>query len=66
MIENLELIQENVRLAKQKQSAQDKNRIQNKSFREYARVENAVSEYTKRLARLFDKYRLSTYIKKHV
>ena len=44
VIENLELIQENVRLAKQKQSAQDRNRIQNKSFREYARVENAVSE----------------------
>ena len=65
MIENLELIQENVRLAKQKQSAQDRNRIQNKSFREYARVENAVSEYTKQLARLFDKYRLSTYTKKH-
>ena len=65
VIENLELIQENVRLAKQKQSAQDRNRIQNKSFREYARVENAVSEYNKQLIRLFDKYRLSTYTKKH-
>ena len=65
VIENLELIQENVRLAKQKQSAQDRNRIQNKSFREYARVENAVSEYTKQLTRLFDKYKLSTYTQKH-
>ena len=65
VIENLELIQENVRLAKQKQSAQDRNRIQNKSFREYARVENAVSEYNKQLIRLFDRYKLSTYTKKH-
>ena len=65
VIENLELIQENVRLAKQKQSAQDRNRIQNKSFREYARVENAVSEYNKQLIRLFDKYKLSTYTQKH-
>ena len=65
VIENLELIQENVRLAKQKQSAQDKNRIQNKSFREYARVENAVSVYNKQLIKLFDKYKLSTYTQKH-
>jgi len=65
VIENLELIQENVRLAKQKQSAQDRNRIQNKSFREYARVENAVSVYNKQLIKLFDKYKLSTYTQKH-
>tara|TARA_R100000808_G_scaffold6235_1_gene18644 strand:+ start:7181 stop:8365 length:1185 start_codon:yes stop_codon:yes gene_type:complete len=64
-IENLELIQENVRLAKQKQSAQDLNRIERKSFREYARIENAVSEYNKRLVQLFDKYKLSKYVKKH-
>tara|TARA_R100001594_G_scaffold57337_1_gene91231 strand:- start:3938 stop:5122 length:1185 start_codon:yes stop_codon:yes gene_type:complete len=65
VIENLELIQENVRLAKQKQSAQDINRIERKSFREYARVENAVAEYNKQLVKIFDKYRLSTYVKKH-
>ena len=65
VIENLELIQENVRLAKQKQSAQDINRIERKSFREYARVENAVSEYNKQLVKIFDKYKLSTYVKKH-
>ena len=63
VIENLELIQENVRLAKQKQSAQDINRIERKSFREYARVENAVSEYNKQLVKIFDKYKLSTYVK---
>ena len=40
-----EIIQENVKYKKEKQKAQDNNRIQNKSYREYARVENAVSEY---------------------
>ena len=33
-VEEFDLLTENVRLAKQKQSAQDKNRIQNKAFRE--------------------------------
>jgi len=42
-----ELVTENVRLSKKAQKAQDNNRIQNKSFREYARVENAVEEYAK-------------------
>jgi hypothetical protein len=42
-----ELLNENVRLSKKAQKAQDNNRIQNKSFREYARVENAVEEYAK-------------------
>ena len=39
----LELLTENVKLAKQKQSAQDLNRIERKAFREHVRVENAVS-----------------------
>ena len=64
-IEDLSLLKENVRLAKQKQSAQDLNRIERKSFREHARVENAVEEYTKRLSEIFDNYKLSSYVKKH-
>ena len=35
-----EVITENVRLAKQKQKNQDTNRIERKSFREHARLEN--------------------------
>lgn len=42
-----ELIAENVKLAKQKQKAQDNNRISNKAFREHARVENAVEEFAR-------------------
>ena len=51
---DLEIVQENVRLSKQKQKAQDKNRIFNKSFREHARIENAVEEYSKELITLFE------------
>jgi len=47
-----EIVAELVRVAKQKQAAQDKNRIQNKAFREHARVENAVSEYAQEITSL--------------
>ena len=50
-----DIVRENVRLSKQKQKAQDKNRIFNKSFREHARIENAVEEYSKELVKLFEK-----------
>ena len=49
-----DIVRENVRLSKQKQKAQDKNRILNKSFREHARIENAVEEYSKELIKLFE------------
>lgn len=49
-----EVLEQNVKLAKQKQKMQDLNRVERKSFREYARVENAVSEYTKALCSVFD------------
>ncbi len=61
----LELLTENVKLAKQKQSAQDLNRIERKAFREHARVENAVSKYTKELTKIFDKNDLSELTIKH-
>lgn len=56
-----EIIEENVKIAKQKQRYQDSNRIERKSFREYARVENAVSEYVKELVGVFDEnpYRIT-------
>lgn len=42
-----EIIAQNVIYKKQKQKAQDKNRIANKSFREFARMENALQEFAK-------------------
>ena len=47
-----EVIDQNVRLAKQKQAGQDINRIERKSFREYARVENAVEVYGEQLTEI--------------
>lgn len=49
-----DLIEQNVRYKKQQQKFADLNRIERKSFREYARVENAVSEYASALAKVFD------------
>lgn len=42
---DLELLTETVRLAKTNQRLQDQNRIKNKSWREQARIENAVEAY---------------------
>ena len=52
---DLEMLTETVRLAKANQALQDRNRIQNKSFREHARIENAVTEYN---ARILEELRL--------
>lgn len=53
---NKDIISENVKLAKQKQKQQDTNRIERKSFREFARKENAVAEYAKELLEQNKKY----------
>lgn len=45
-----EIIAKNVRFKKETQKAQDKNRIANKSFREYSRVENAVEEFGREIS----------------
>ncbi len=55
---DLDIVRENVRLSKQKQKAQDNNRIYNKAFREHARIENAIEEYTKELKTLFENNKL--------
>ena len=51
-----ELLAENVRLAKDKQRLQDVQRIERKSFREQARVENAISEVGRTLVDTYKKY----------
>ena len=64
-IEDLDLVSENVKLAKQKQSFQDINRIERKAFREHVRVENAVEKYSEKLVEIFDNYKLSEFTMKH-
>jgi predicted phosphodiesterase len=49
-----ELLQFNVRLAKARQAQADTNRIERKAFREYARIENAVTAYTRELCARLD------------
>lgn len=53
MMLDKDVITENVRLAKRVQKANDRNRIGNKSFREFARLDNAIGEYSKHLIRIF-------------
>tara|TARA_R100000781_G_scaffold63337_1_gene40206 strand:- start:6174 stop:7403 length:1230 start_codon:yes stop_codon:yes gene_type:complete len=60
-----ELLKSSVKLAKQKQKQQDLNRIERKSFREHARIENAISEYSKEIVSLLKNYNLSFKTNKH-
>ena len=62
---DLEILRENIRLAKRTQRFADSNRIERKSFREYARVDNAVSEYNQELVKILDQYNLSKFTIKH-
>lgn len=59
-----EIIEESLRTAKNLQRAQDLNRIKNKTFRERARAENAVEEYSQELVNILKSYRPKA-IKKH-
>ena len=58
---DLELLRENIRLAKRTQRFADSNRIERKAFREYARVDNAVSEYNQELVKVLDQYNPVSY-----
>ena len=62
---DLELLRENIRLAKRTQRFQDSNRIERKAFREYARLDNAVSEYNKELVNILGKYNLAKFTIQH-
>ena len=53
-------IVENVRLSKQKQSYQDRNRVERKSFREYVRLENAVTELNTKLIKRLEEQKFTT------
>jgi len=64
-VSDLDLLKENVRYRKEKQKAQDVNRIERKAFREHTRIENAVTEYSKELKKLFEKNKLHKLTKIH-
>jgi len=62
---DLELLRENIRLAKRTQRFADSNRIERKAFREYARIDNAVAEYNQELVKVLDRYNLAKFTIKH-
>lgn len=60
-----EIIRENVKLQKKTQRFMDSNRIERKSFREYARVENALSDFNEELIKILNSHNLTSYTKNH-
>jgi len=62
---DLELLRENIKLAKKTQRFADSNRIERKAFREYARIDNAVAEYNQELVKILDQYNLAKFTIKH-
>jgi len=65
LISDKEIVEQNVRLSKQKQKLQDLNRIHNKSFREHARIENAIEGYNKEIIKLLKTESTNLKIKKY-
>ncbi len=59
--EDFEVVIENVRIAKQRQKFMDTNRVERKSFRNFARVENAVEELNSEILKVLNKHNLSQY-----
>lgn len=62
---DITLLRENIRLAKSKQYFRDKSRIQRRAFTDYARLDNATSEYSQELIKLFKGYDLSRFTIEH-
>lgn len=60
-----EIIEENIKLARQKQKFQDTNRIERKSFREHTRIVNAIQEYNKELINELKNHSLKDFTVSH-
>ena len=64
VIADKDIIEYNIRLAKQKQKFQDLNRIERKAFREDSRQENALVEYNTEIIKLLKRESLNTKLSK--
>ena len=64
-ITDADVILQNVTLAKGLQKQQDSNRIKNKTFREFARLDNSLVEISNEIKSILSKYDLSKITKKH-
>lgn len=56
-----EIVQTNVKLAKERQRLMDSNRIERKAFRNYARIENAMDEVTREFTRVLETHSIKDY-----
>ena len=64
LIADKDIVEYNIRLAKQKQKFQDLNRIERKAFREDSRQENALIEYNTEIIKLLKRESLNTKLSK--
>ena len=64
LIADKDIVEYNIRLAKQKQKFQDLNRIERKAFREGTRQENALIEYNTEIIKLLKRESLNTKLSK--
>ena len=60
-----DMVRESVKLAKQKQSFQDRNRIERKTFREYARLDNAVTTLSSKILEVLRENKFHKSVKSH-
>jgi len=60
-----EIVEYNIKLARNNQKQADLNRIKNKSFREHSRIENALVAYNDEIIKLLKTEGLKTSIRKH-
>ena len=65
VIADKEIVEYNIKLAKNNQKQADLNRIKNKSFREHSRIENALVAYNDEIIKLLKTESLKTSIRKH-
>lgn len=63
--EDEDIIKESVSLAKKLQKSRDKSRIERKTFRQHARVENACEEYSREIKNLLEEHGFHTYTEEH-
>jgi predicted phosphodiesterase/predicted RNA-binding Zn-ribbon protein involved in translation (DUF1610 family) len=60
-----DMVRESVKLAKQKQSFQDRSRIERKTFREYARLDNAVTTLSSKILEVLRENKFHKSVKTH-
>ena len=61
----IDIISENVRLAKQSQKFRDVNRVERRGFREYARIDNALQELNEKLIDVLKENNISNHVIYH-